>query len=63
MRTSDYPALMDETFIHGEFDLELLYGAFYRSPLTDVHYAVSKPKYAIEFRTIILNMVQYNMSQ
>lgn len=33
-----------------------LYGAFYRLLLTDVHYALSELEYAMEFRTIILNM-------
>lgn len=46
MRTCDYPALMNETFIHGEFDLKSLYGAFYRSPLTDIHHAEYEPKHA-----------------
>lgn len=60
MRTSDYPALHYKIVSHpGEFDLESLYGAFYRSPLTDTHHAVPEPKYAKEFRTIIQNMVKH----
>lgn len=64
MRPSDYHALLNEIVSSPrEFDLKSLYKSFYRSPLADVHYAVSEPKYAMEFRTIILNMVKHAISQ
>ena len=58
MRTEDYATIIKDIARNpSSFDLKPLYCAFYRYPLTDVHWAVAEPKYAENFRGVVLKIL------
>ncbi len=58
MRTEDYATIIKDIARNpASFDLNPLYCAFYRYPLTDVHLAVAEPKNAESFRVTVLKIL------
>lgn len=58
MRTGDYASIIKDIARNlSSFDLKPLYCAFYRYPLTDVHWAVAEPEYPEGFREIVLKIL------
>ena len=58
MRSVDYSNIILEIKNNpGEFNLNPLYCDFFRYPFTDVHYAVTGPKYPVLFREWVLKLI------